>query len=1122
MLTTRAAARLLADADGLPGLAALAGVLGFPTLLPLDQPQGAAVGLDAGASAAVAVGPGPLRALLIAHGTAEPLRDLLSRVSRRLAARAPHQLWLVLAGSAAERRVVIATWSGGRTPPRIHALTVQRDHVVDSDATTLRALHAAAAASRPASVGALADTIHAAWLDLLGRDALTRRFYRELAGTVHDLAAALVVPAGRVSTADRSAFALLQLSRLLFLGFVEAKGWLDGDPAFLANAFARCMASGGSFHRRVLRPLVFGTLNTPPRNRARAAREFGRVPFLNGGLFARTPLERRLGDARWDDQAIGWIFERLLGRYRFTAREDQQRWSDAAVDPEMLGRAFESLMQAGARRDTGAYYTPPALVTRVTHSAIATALACATVSAADISALLNGAAPKQEHAVTLRRRLRSLRLLDPACGSGAFLVHALETLATLHQSAGDTRATSVIRRELLASTVFGVDVNPMAVWLCELRLWLSAIIEHDEPDPFRVPPLPNLDHYVRVGDSLAGGDLGPAALLSHTDARALAQLRGRYARAAGAGKRTLGRLLERRERTAAIADADRRILVLVARRRDLLASLRAPDLFGQRAPASPPMRRCLAELRDELRRLRARRRALAGGAALPFAFATHFADVVAGGGFGLVIGNPPWVRPHRLAPAERVRLRGAFTVASGAAWTRGAELAGAGAGFAAQADLSALFVERSLALLRPGGTVALLVPSKLWRALAGGGVRRLLAERAELVAVEDWSRSRHCFDAAVYPSLVIARRIIDNTVGEQPGHGKPDSLVRPCEGAIDGTCANPWFGEADDEARTTGPAGAPPVRVAERIGDTELAWSAPARALSFDGDPAAPWVLLPPDARRVFQRLRGCGTPLALAAAGRPMLGVKSGCNAAFLFRLDEHGASRPWQVGSSALRARAAAVEPELLRPLVRGETLTQWRLAPSRERMLWTHDTTGAPSAALPPGAVAWLAHWRARLERRADARAGRCWWPLYRTEAARHDRPRVLWADFGRRARAAFVPAGHDVVPLNSCYALRCHDDDDALAITALLAAPVITAWLAALAEPARGGYRRHLGWTLSLLPLPHDWAQVRAPLAELARHGYEGRPVDDDALTHAACAAYMLTPRSVRPLLDWASA
>ena len=173
--------------------------------------------------------------------------------------------------------------------------------------------------------------------------------------------------------------------------------------------------------------------------RARAARDFGRVPFLNGGLFARTPLERRLGDARWDDEAIGWIFERLLGRYRFTAREDQQRWSDAAVDPEMLGRAFESLMHVGARRDTGAYYTPPALVTQVTRSAITTALECQSLPAAAVGALLDGASPDAGQASTLRRRLRALRLLDPACGSGAFLVHAMETLGRSPAARSATR-----------------------------------------------------------------------------------------------------------------------------------------------------------------------------------------------------------------------------------------------------------------------------------------------------------------------------------------------------------------------------------------------------------------------------------------------------------------------------------------------------------------------------------------------------------------------------------------------------------------------------------------------------------------------------------------------------------
>src|SRR5690606_1612712 len=108
-----------------------------------------------------------------------------------------------------------------------------------------------------------------------------------------------------------------------------------------------------------------------------------------------------------------------------------------------------------------------------------------------------------------------------------------------------------------------------------------------------------------------------------------------------------------------------------------------------------------------------------------------------------------------------------------------------GPGFAAQADLSALFVERALTLLRPGGTVSLLLPAKLWRALAGGGVRRLLAAEAAVTVLEDWSRSPHAFDASVYPSLLVAVRPIEEV---QPAgrHGDRTCDGQPVEAGSDG------------------------------------------------------------------------------------------------------------------------------------------------------------------------------------------------------------------------------------------------------------------------------------------------------------------------------------------------
>ena len=141
------------------------------------------------------------------------------------------------------------------------------------------------------------------------------------------------------------------------------------------------------------------------------------------------------------------------------------------------------------------------------------------------------------------------------------------------------------------------------------------------------------------------------------------------------------------------------------------------------------------------------------------------------------------------------------------------------------------------------------------------------------------------------------------------------------------------------------------------------------------------------------------------------------------------------------------------------------------------------------------------------------------LFRTEGANSDRPRVVWSDFGRAPRAAYLAAGDPVVPLNSCYVLSCDEEEDALALTALLNSPVAAAWLNAIAEPARGQWHRYLAWTVSLLPLPRDWRRHRLPLAALTERALLGDVPDEGTLIAAACRAYRLAPEEVAPLVAW---
>jgi len=1038
--TLRDLAALLAAADRLEHLAPIASLIGCTgDTIALDAVTLRTLGLDdAVVRGAVQTGPGAIRALLAELRDAVLIRDWLPRAAARLASRAPHVLWIVIA-THADGSVTIGSWSDTRRPPRVVALMADRARLVDSDAETLRAL--------TTCVNDRDLLTHARWIDILGRDALSNRFYRGLDRAISGLASS-----SNVGTAvERSELALLHASRLLFLAFLEAKGWLDGDHSFLTGQFEQCGARSGRFHERVLRPLFFGTLNTPVSRRAPRARAFGRVPFLNGGLFSRTPLERRTRVA-FSDDAYGELLFDLFGQYRFTAREESTSLSEAAVDPEMLGRAFETLMAARERQRTGAFFTPFSLVERVTNAGLESALGTR---------------------FTLQQ-LDDFAVLDPACGSGAFLVHALERVSILRAGFGDARPMSVIRRDVLVRSIFGVDVNPTAVWLCQLRLWLSAVIESEETDPTAVVPLPNLDRNVRVGDALSGRAFDDEDVRIRESA-AIGRMRRRYARATGKRKDELSRLLDRAERRHAIATCDRELATIARRRHDLVAARRGRDLFGDRYEASSQERAAAASLKAQANAVRASKRRLTAGGALPFSFPVHFSEIAARGGFSLVVGNPPWVRVHRIPSALRADFRRDFDVARHASWEPGALTAGAGRGFAAQLDVAALFIERATRLTRRGGAIALLVPVKLWRSLAGGGVRRWLAAETMLRRLEDHSEGPAAFDAAVYPSVVVAQRKRDA------------SSVDTCDVSI---------------------------TVLHR-GRSEFTWHASAAAIAFDDTVGAPYVIVPPEARRSFDRIRAAGVPLSDTVIGRPRLGVKSGCNEAFVVELLD---SDETLAEVQSADGRRGIIEQSMLRPLIRGEELGRWSVT-SRMHLVWPHDAHGNALVSLPEHVARWLAHWRHRLLARTDVRHRARWWSLFRVDGARNDRPRVVWSDVAREPRAAVLSAGDPSIPLNSCYVALCRDDVDAHALATLLNGPLAAAWLGALAEPARGGYRRYLGWTMSLLPLPRHWDVIRSALAVAGVHASRAERPSSAKLLEAALDAYGLARDDVAPLVAW---
>ncbi len=607
---------------------------------------------------------------------------------------------------------------------------------VDLTGPTPLALTCLARAAGGAEGGPLGAAAHLA--EALSGEGVGEHFFAAFRDTLESMTASLTSPPG---ASDRRTLALLQLTRVLFLYFVQSKGWLDAREDFLRREVDRCLARGRHIHRDLLRPLFFGTLNRPVEARGGAARAFGNIPFLNGGLFEPHQLERHhpsdVPTSVWRD-----AFDGLFERFHFTASEPG---AEGSIAPDMLGRVFEGVMAPDVRRASGTFYTPAFLVRRLVDAGlialVASRMRC---SDADAESRIAQGGP------ALQSILEEVALLDPAVGSGAFLLGALERLTALRLPCGLSSTT--LKREILRRNLFGVDINPAAVRLAELRLWLAVIADDPADRPEHVAPLPNLDCLIRQGDSLAD----PVSLLVGLPLRAaaagplLAHVRRRFVTATGLNKVEAARALRRIESQAVnecLGFGERRLQIEIA---ECIADARSPTLFGDLRGLDPALRSRLIRLRGRLRALRVLRRRVERDGEIPwFQYESHFADVFAHGGFDLVIGNPPWIRAEHLTTVVRERLRRRYR------WWK----CKTGRGYGHQPDMSVAFAERARELTAPGGAIALLLPAKVATAAYGTAMRQSLTAEDTLHAVADLTDDvGRRFEATVYPLALIATK----------------------------------------------------------------------------------------------------------------------------------------------------------------------------------------------------------------------------------------------------------------------------------------------------------------------------------------------------------------------------
>ena len=296
------------------------------------------------------------------------------------------------------------------------------------------------------------------------------------------------------------------MGRIVFLHFLQKKGWLCGDTNFMLNTFDKSKRQD-DYLESVLEPLFFGILNTEPAKREQVfsrnswpqqwVEQWADIPYLNGGLFERDDVDNlRIVLPRY---LFSGLFS-FLASYNFTVDENDPDDAEIGVDPEMLGKIFESLLEDNKAK--GAFYTPKEIVRYMCKESLIAHLASKLPNVADsvVRAFVEHHEMQPElepYRDTLETALREVKICDPAIGSGAFPMGLLNELWRCREALGTTLSRLQLKKEIIENNIYGVDIERGAIDIARLRFWLSIVVDSETAEP-----LPNFDYKFMQGNSL--------------------------------------------------------------------------------------------------------------------------------------------------------------------------------------------------------------------------------------------------------------------------------------------------------------------------------------------------------------------------------------------------------------------------------------------------------------------------------------------------------------------------------------------------------------------------------------------------------------------------------------------
>ena len=871
-----------------------------------------------------------------------------------------------------------------------------------------------------------------------------------------------------ISTAD---FAKKLLGQIVFLYFLQKKGWLgvgkdaegilmpwgSGPKNFLRQLFDGGIIPYDNFFDDILEPLFYEALAVEHDNNF-YSRFNCRIPFLNGGLFE--PMQ----GYNWQEIAIrieNSVFSEIFSvfnEYNFTVREDEPLEREVAVDPEMLGKVFENLLEIKDRKSRGAFYTPRDIVHFMCRESLINYLAQGTASenipVKDIDdfirrsdiyleyarAMESGRVGKSyqgrelpasilEHAEKLDNLLAEIKICDPAIGSGAFPLGILNEIVRARQllevylKRGNTAYT--IKRRCIQESIYGVDIDGGAIDIAKLRLWLSLVV--DEDDFSNIQPLPNLDYKIMQGNSLLeqfeGITIFDEKFLSaapEDNEKIISglkeekiRLEGKYIRlhqSGSLGKAEQARLnqelhkldkaIKKRKKQRGMNGPQPQGLFSVEKNKAAeLKKLHTAFFNATRRKEKARLRREIERLTFELIRTTLQEQGKTEALArIERAIRTN-------------------TRPFflwKLNFSEVFQEKGGFDVVIGnppyvrhegikemKPWLKGEF----DSFYRGTADLYTYFYKRGLEILHAQGHLAFIAPNKFMRAAYGVKTRELLTTRATPKVIIDFG-DLPVFDATTYPAILVVQK------------GKPKSTD---------TIMAATFTEEQQIHQ-----------VNKAL--TETGFTMPVKALTGQG-----WNLEPPEVLNLMEKLRQAGTPLDEYVKGKFYRGILTGLNKAFI--IDEE------------TRKRLLAEDPksaELIKPWLRGRDIRRWQVEWAGLYIIFTRRGVDIEKY---PAIKRYLEQFREDLEPKKNAKQkkgrkpGSYKWYEIQDNIAYYkefEQPKIVWRHFAVNPDFVFDEESH--FSNDKSYILPTND----LSLLGVLNSSAIAFFIKQLSPSVRGGY------------------------------------------------------------------